>query len=186
MPTAGDLALARLVQNSVLLLIGCVALGKSLNLSESPFMVEAMMAATFLGFCKNNLRPFANVSGLLSLQFEEWAVRAVSVTYEPALGIQKHLVMETDPRRDVQPGCSCGLLPHLSPRCSKQRSDIVLSLRPWLHLVTQTGAKSQCCLPLAVSLPVSGILVGARPSASASGPAALGPSYLGPHCLLGT
>lgn len=117
MPAAGDLALARLVRISALLLIGCVALGKSLNLSESPFMVEVMMAVTFLGFCKDNPRPFTNVSGLLSLQFEERAVRAVSVIYEPALGIQKHLATETDARRDVQPGGSCALLPHLSPRC---------------------------------------------------------------------
>lgn len=90
----------------------------------------------------------------------------MTVIYVPALGSQKHLATETDPRRGLQPGCSCGLLPHLSPRCLKQRSDVMLPPRPWLHLVTQTGAKSQCCLLLAVSLPVSGSLVGARSPAS--------------------
>lgn len=49
-PTAGDLTLDRLVRISALLLIGCVALGKSLNLSELPFRAEVMMVATFLGF----------------------------------------------------------------------------------------------------------------------------------------
>lgn len=42
----------------------------------------------------------------------------------------------------------------------------MLPPRVWLPLVTQTGAECQCCLLLAVSLSISGSLVGARPPAS--------------------
>lgn len=49
-PKAGDLASDKLVRISALLLTGYVALGKSLNLSGSPFRVEVMTVATFLGF----------------------------------------------------------------------------------------------------------------------------------------
>lgn len=90
----------------------------------------------------------------------------MSVRRVSALGVQKHLATETDPSRGLQASWSCGLLPQLSRRCFKQRSDVTLPPRLWLSLVTQTGAKSQCCLLLTVSLPGSGSLVGAQSPAS--------------------